>query len=155
MYQKVTVSIVFLVLLLLSLVFAQNQNDKEAPTKKSALILKDSTRLEIAVSRLIRDTLTKLGYNVKEVDLVNVGKENASLYNLSIIFSAINPGKEVDPRIQKYIEAKSDTSSKVILYTVYGSVHKKGKENVDAASQATKALHPQIIANHILKSLKP
>jgi hypothetical protein len=110
--------------------------------------------LEIADSRIISDTLTKLDYKVKEAELANVNKENASLYRVSIIFSAISPGNEVDPRVQKFIASKVDTSSKVFLFTVYGSIYSEQGEKVDATSEATKALHQELIADQIIRTIK-
>jgi len=137
-------------------VFAQNDAKKvEKPKKKAVLILKDTSNLEIAVSRILSDTLTKLGYKVKEAGLANVNKENAALYKISIVFSAISAGNEVDPRIQKFIASKDGTSSKVLLYTVYGGIYNKRGEKVDATTEATKALHPALIADQIMHSLKP
>ena len=138
-----------------SFIFAQNDIKKaEKPKKKSVLILKDSSILETAVSRILSDTLAKLGYKVKEAELANVNKEKASLYRVSIIFSAINAGNEVDPRIQKFIASKTDTASKVYLFTVYGSIYNKQGENVDATTEATNALHPELIADQIIRTIK-
>jgi hypothetical protein len=156
MRRKFAVSFLVIFTIACSFVFAQNAIKKvENPKKKSVLILKDSSNLEIAVSRIISDTLTKAGYKVKEAELANVNKENASLYRVSIIFSAISAGNEVDPRIQKFIASKVDTSSKVFLFSVYGSIYNKQAENVDATTEATKALHPELIADQIIRTIKP
>jgi hypothetical protein len=155
MCRKLAVSFLVIFTIACSFVFAQNVIKKvEKPKIKSVLILKDTSSLEMAVSRIISDTLTKLGYKVKEAELANVNKEKASLYKVSIIFSAISPGNEVDPRIQKFIASKVDTSSKVFLFSVYGSIYSKQGENVDATSEATKALHPELIADQIIRTIK-
>ena len=156
MCRKIAVSFLVICTIACSFVFAQNVIKKvEKPQKKTVLILKDSSNLEIAVSRIISDTLIKLGCKVKEARLANVNKENASSYRITIIFNAMSAGNEVDPRIQKFIASKVDTSSKVFLYSVYGSIYNQQGENVDATTEATKALHPELIADHILRSLKP
>lgn len=156
MCRKFAVSFLVLVTIACSFNFAQSVVKKaEKPKKKSILIIKDSSNLEIAVSRIISDTLTKLGYKVKEAGLANVNKENASLYRVSIIFSAISAGNEIDPRIQNFIASKVDTSSKVFLFSVYGSIYNKQAENVDATTEATKALHPELIADQIIRTIKP
>ena len=154
MQRKFYLSIVFLLTVTFSFVFAQSHTGKIKPVKKSILILKDSSNLETAVSQILRDTLSKLGYKVKETGLADIGREKASSYKISIIFSAINPGREIDPRIRDFIESKGSKSSKVDLYTVWGTVYDKQDEKVDAMSQASKALRPQLIADHILRSLK-
>ena len=152
MYRKIIVSVLFLFSIGYSPVFAKSHTGKSAG--KSVLILKDSSTLEVSVSRILQDTLTKLGYKVKEADLSNISKEKASSYDISIVFSAINPGDEVDPAVDTFIASKAKTTSKVFLYSVYGNVYKKG-ENVDAVTQATKELHPELIAAQIIRSLKP
>jgi hypothetical protein len=139
-----------------SFAFAQNTGKKAEKTrKKSILIVKDSSSLETAVSRIISKTLAKSGYKVKETDLAHIGKEKVSSHKVSILFSAVNPGNEVDPRIQNFIAAKSDTSSKVFLFSVYGSTYDKEGKTVDATTEATKALHPEMIADQIMRSIKP
>lgn len=153
MKNKNILSIFLTLTTVVSLVSAQSHTEVPKPVAKSILILKDSSTLEISVSRIISDSLTKIGYKVKETSLADINKENASAYYLSIVFSAMNPGNEIDPRIQKFITTKSD-SSKVLLYTVYGNVYGQKRNDVDATTQATQALHPQLIANHILRSLK-
>jgi hypothetical protein len=155
MYRKIIVGILFLLAMACIPVFAKQQSAKVKPAEKTVLICKDSSALEIAVDRILRDTLTKLGYTVNDVDLAKISKEKASSYTISIIFSAINPGDEVDPRIQEYIASKVDTTAKIYLYTVYGGVYKQKNQNVDATTQATKDLHPVLIAKHILRSLRP
>ncbi len=148
------VSVFFLLVTLFSLVFAQRNSPKSKPVEKAVLIVKNSSNLEISVSRIIRDSLSKTGYTVKEVSFADAKKENASLYSFSIVFNAIKPGNDIDPRIQKFIASKSGSSSKVLLYTVYGNPFNKKGKYVDATTQATQALQPQLIANHILRSLK-
>jgi hypothetical protein len=155
MNGKIIVGVLFLFTIAFSPVFAKQQVEKVKHAKKSALIVRDSTALEIAVSGIIQDTLTKSGYKVKEVGLDSVGKENASSYTISIIFSGINKGDEMDPRIQKYIASKVDSTSKIAFYNVYGSIYSKKDANVDAMTQATKELHSELIAKQILRSLKP
>jgi hypothetical protein len=156
MCRKLAVSFLVIFTIACSFVFAQNVIKKvEKPKNNSVLILKDTSTLEMAVSRIISDTLTKLGYKVKETGLKNVNKENASLYRVSIIFSAISAGNEIDPRVQKFIASKVDTISKVYLFSVYGSIYNKQGENVDATTEATKALHPELIADHIIRTIKP
>lgn len=155
MSRKIAFSIFFLSTIMLSFAFAQNQKNHKAnlkPVQKSVLILKDSSNLEITVSRMIKDTLTKLGYNVKEAEIADVNNEKASLYKISIVFSAVNAGNEIDPGVQKFIASKTDTTSRIILYTVYGTVYQEKHENVDATTQATQTLHPKLIADHILRS---
>jgi hypothetical protein len=134
--------------------FAKQQKEKVKPVKKSAIIFKDSSELEISVARILQDTLTKLGYKVKEEKISNIGKEKPSSYKISIIFSAINTDKEVDPRIDTYINAKVDTTSKIVLFNVYGNIYEKKGEDVDAETQASKELHPDLIVRQILRSLK-
>jgi ABC-type proline/glycine betaine transport system substrate-binding protein len=156
MRRKFAVSLLVLLAIACSFIYAQNDIKKAVkPPKKSVLILKDTSSLETAVSRIISDTLTKLGCKVKVAELANINKKYASLYKVSIIFSAINAGNEVDPRIQNFIASKVDTSSKVFVYSVYGSIYSKQGEKVDATTEATKALHPGLIADQILRSLKP
>jgi hypothetical protein len=155
MYRKIIVNILILFTIVYFPVFAKHQIEKVKPAKKSVLILKDSSDLEISVSRILQDTLTKLGYKVKEVGLSNISKEYASSYSISIIFSAINAGDEVDSRIQNYMASKVDTTSKIYLYSVYGSIYNQKEEKVDAMTQATKELHPDLIAAHIIRSLRP
>ncbi|MBN1307811.1 MAG: hypothetical protein JXA18_07835 [Chitinispirillaceae bacterium] len=156
MQRKFYMSIVFLFTAAFSFVFAQSHTGKIKPVKKSKsiLILKDSSNLETAVSQILRDSLLKLGYQVKETALADAGREKASSYKISIIFNAINPGREIDPRIRKFIESKGTASSKVNVYTVWGTVYDKQDKRVDAMSQASKALRPQLIADHILRSLE-
>ena len=156
MPRKVYMNIVFLVTVAFSFVFSQSHTGKIKPVKKSKsiLILKDTSSLETTVSQILRDTLSKLGYMVKETGLADIGREKASLYEISIIFSAIKPGREIDPPIRKFIESKGTASSEVNVYTVWGTVYDKQDEKVDAMSQASNALRPQLIADHILRSLK-
>jgi len=161
MYRKISFGLLLLSLIASPFIFAQNKADTAKPAvtnpvdKKSALIVKDSSKLETAVTRILKDTLTKNGYTVKEVTLADAAKEKASEYTVSIVFSAIRPGNEVDPVIRSFINSKAGSASKVILYTVYGKeVDKKEKTAVDATTQATAALHPQLVADHILKGFK-
>jgi hypothetical protein len=160
MYRKIYAGILLISLTACSFVFAMNEADtaKQAVTKpvvkKSALIVNDSSKLEVSVTRILKDTLTKNGYSVKETQFTGIGKEKASDYTVSIVFSAINPGNEITPVIQSFINTKAGSSSRVILYTVYGTDVNKKDTTVDATSQATSALHPQQVADHILKSLK-
>ena len=154
MNRKFVVSVLFLFTIAASLIYAQNKVEKAKTAKNSILILKDSSRLEISVSRIIIDTLTKRGYHVKVAKLADASKENASLYKINIVFNAVKAGNEIDPRIRKFITSKGDTSSKVFLYTVYGNIFNKRGNDIDAITQATETLRPQIIANHILWTLK-
>jgi hypothetical protein len=154
MYRIIIVSILFLFAIAYSPVIAKRPVEKVKHAKKSALILKDSSNLEVSVSRIIQDTLTKSGYKVKEIHLADVSKEKASSYTISILFSAVNKGDEVDTRIQNYIASKVDTTSKVYLYNVYGNIYNKKDENVDAKTQASIDLHPDLIAAQIIRSLK-
>lgn len=153
MNRKSSLIVLILLTTVFSLSFAQKHTKEVKPAVKSILILKDSSDLEISVSRIISDSLTKIGYKVKETDFADVNNEKASAYYLSIVFSAMNPGNEIDSRVQKFISTKSGTS-KVFLYTVYGNIYNQTDTTVDATTQATQALHPQLIANHILRSLK-
>ncbi len=156
MCRKFAASFLIVVAIGCYFAFAQNVvNKAEKPKIKPVLILKDSSNLETAVSRIISDTLAKLGYKIKEASLANAAKENASSYGFSILFSAINAGNEVDPRIQNFIMSKADTSSKVFLFSVYGNIYNKKGKHVDATTEATKALHPELIADQILRTIKP
>jgi hypothetical protein len=121
-------------------------------TKKKALIIKDSSDLENSVTRILKDTLSKIGYDVKEVPIASISNEKASDYTLSIVFSAIKAGNDADPVVRKFVESKKNSKSQVKVYTVYGTVYKK-KSDVDATSEATKALHPKLVSDRILKSL--
>jgi hypothetical protein len=154
MYKKIIVSAIVLLTVAFSVFSAEKHSGKVMPAKKSILIVKDSSELETAVSRIIVDTLSKLGYTVKEVGLADIGKENAPSYKFSIVFSAVNPGEEIEPSVQKFMASANGKSSKVLLYSVYGNVHTTQDKNVDATTQATKELHPPMIAEHILHSLK-
>ncbi|HUI94011.1 MAG TPA: hypothetical protein VLX68_17365 [Chitinivibrionales bacterium] len=156
MNRKFAVILLVMCTIACSFVFAQNVNKKtEKPKKKSVLIVRDSSGLEIAVTRILNDSLSKLGCRVKEAELSNIKKENASSYKISIVFSAIKAGNEVDPRIQNFISSKADTLSKVFLFTVYGGLYDEQGKKVDATTEATKALHPDLIARQILRSVKP
>ena len=124
MLKKISVSILCLLAILLSPLSAQNKSEKVKPVKKSILIVKDSSDLEVAVCRIVTDSLSKLGYTVKEVGLADIGNEKASSYKFSIVFSAITAAGEVDPSIQKFIDSGVG-KSKVHLYTVYGKVFNK------------------------------
>jgi hypothetical protein len=156
MNRKIRLSIFYLLTTGFSLVSAQNtlEKPKPAPVHKKILILKDSTELEISVSRIVRDSLTKSGYVVKETSYKDINKEKASLYNITIVFNAIKPGNEIDSRVRKFITTKSDTASKVFIYSVYGNIYTANDSLPDATTQATEALRPQLIASHILRSLK-
>jgi hypothetical protein len=154
MSRKIIVCCLFLFTIVFPLLSAKNAVEKAKPVKKSVLIVKDSSELETAVSRVVKDSLSKLGYKVKEISFTDVGKEKASLYKISIVFSAVNPGEEIDTTIQKFMSLADGKSSKVLLYTVYGKVHDMKDKNVDATTEASKELHPQLIAEHILHSLK-
>jgi hypothetical protein len=154
MYRKFIVSALILSAVLFT--FAQSPAGKAKPVKKSKsiLILKDTTNLEKSVAQILNDTLSKLGYTVKEAALADIGNEKASSHKISIIFSAVTVGDEPDPRISKYIASKGKTSAEVKLYSVWGAVYDKKDEKTDAVTQASAALHPQLIADQILKSLK-
>lgn len=154
MNRKIRLSVFYLLATGFSLVLAQNAIEKPKTVPKKILILKDSSELEISVSRIIKDSLSKIGYMVKETSYKDISKENASLYNITIVFNAIKPGNEIDPRVRKFVTTKTDTSSKVFIYSVYGNIHTTNENYVDATTQATQALRPRIIANHILRSLK-
>ncbi len=155
MNRKTRFSVFYLLAIGFSPVLAQNSFEKPKTTSKKILILKDSSELEISVSRIIKDSLTKIGYMVKEAGYNDIDKEKASLYNISIIFNAIKPGNEIDPRVRKFVTTKSDTSSKVFIYSVYGNMYNTNENYIDATTQATQAFRPQLIANHIFRSLKP
>jgi len=155
MFNKITVTMLAIYLLtILSLVSAQNAADSTVSPKKTVLILKDSSRLEISVARILKDTLSKIGYDVKEVPIDDINREKASDYSISIVFSAIKAGNDSDPAIRKFVASKAGSSSIVKLYTVYGNVYKKSESGVDATSEATKAMHPKLVADRILKSLQ-
>jgi hypothetical protein len=155
MANNLIVGVMLLFAIPFSLYSAQNKTEKAKPVKKTILIVKDSSDLEATVSRIINDSLAKKGYKIKETNLADVGKENPSSYKLSIIFSAVNAGEEIDPRIQKYISSKIDPASKTVIFTVYGAVYSNEKDKtVDASSEATKTLRAPLIAEHILQSLK-
>jgi hypothetical protein len=156
MRRNIIVSTFVLLTIVFSFVFAQAGTAKAKPVKtsKSILILKDTTKLEASVSQLLRDTLSKLGYTVKEAAFADIGKEIASSYKISIIFSAVNTRDEPDPRIDKFIASKGKSSSEVKLFTVCGALFDKKDEKTDAITQASAALHPQMIADQIMKSLK-
>ena len=117
------------------------------------LMAKVGSRMAIAISMLL--LTIGMAYKIKEASLANAAKENASSYGFSILFSAINAGNEVDPRIQNFIMSKADTSSKVFLFSVYGDIYNKKGKHVDATTEATKALHPELIADQILRTIKP
>jgi hypothetical protein len=153
MNRKIRLSVFYLLATGFSLVLAQNAIEKPKTVPKKILILKDSSKLEISVSRIIKDSLTKIGYVVKETGYKDINKEKASLYNLSIVFNAIKPGNEIDSRVRKFVATKSDTTSKVFIYTVYGTTFDTKDNYIDATTQATQALQPQLIANHILRNL--
>jgi response regulator RpfG family c-di-GMP phosphodiesterase len=158
MSRKITFSIIFLVTIVCSFVFAEDQSAKEKQAKITVLIVKDSSYLEMSVSRILQDSLTRRGYSVNEVNIADIGSKKASSYTISIIFSAISPGNEVAPSIQNYISTKKDSEAKILLYTVYGNVYTKKAEpaaKVDATTQASEKLHPELIATQILRSLKP
>jgi hypothetical protein len=155
MHRLILSRALFLVLVLLATVILGKQPEKASHAKHAVLILQDSSALETTVSRMVSDSLTKSGYSVKIASLSDIGKEKASLYAYSIVFSAITVGDEIDPVIEKFIKTKPEnSSSKVILYTVYGNAHDKQKKEVDATTEATETLHPQLIVDHILRSLK-
>jgi hypothetical protein len=155
MYRRIFFALLlFTALVSLPAVALQN-TDTVPPKNKCALILRDSTTLEKRVARIVADTLTKLGYTVKETLLPDSKNESASTYTISIVFSAIRPGNEVDPRIQKFMTSKKDASSRVMLFTVYGGEHYKKDATVDATTQATEKLHPDLVARRIIQSLKP
>jgi hypothetical protein len=118
------------------------------------LIVKDSSDLEIAVARILKDTLSKIGYEIKDVPIASINTENASDYTVSIVFSAIKAGMDTDPAVRKFVASKNGSKSQVKVYTVYGNVYKKTKHDIDATSEATKALHPKLVSDRILKSLQ-
>lgn len=155
MLNKITVTIISIcILTILSFVYAQNVTDSTVSQKKTVLIIKDSSSLEISVVRILKDTLSKIGYEVKETPIADISKEKASDYTVSIVFSAIKAGNDSDPSIRKFVASKAGTTAKVKLYTVYGNVYKKGDSDIDAKSEATKAMHPKLVADRILKSLE-
>jgi hypothetical protein len=156
MLKKITiVTLAICFLTMLSLVSAQNATDSTTVSlKKTALIIQDSSKLEISVTRILKDTLSKIGYDVKDIPIASIGNEKASDYTVSIVFSAIKAGSDSDPAIRKFVASKAGSLSQVKLFTVYGNVYSKGKRNVDATSEATKALHPKLVADRVLKSLQ-
>jgi hypothetical protein len=155
MPRTIVAGFLFCAMMLSASVIQGKQPGKAAHAKHAVLILRDSSALETTVSRMVGDSLTKSGYSVKIASLSDIGREKASLYAYSIVFSAITVGDEVDPVIEKFIKTKPEnSSSKVILYTVYGNAYDKQKKEVDATTAATETLHPQLIVDHILRSLK-
>jgi hypothetical protein len=156
MRRKTIVSALMLFAVTFSFAFAQSHTGKAKPVKKSKpiLILKDTTALEASVAQIVKDALEKIGYTVKEAPLADIGKEKASSYKITLIFNGITTGDEPDPRIDKYIASKGKTSSEVKLYSVCGAVYDKKDEKTDAITKASDAVHPQLIADQILKSLK-
>jgi hypothetical protein len=155
MLKKLTITMLAICFLtMLSLVSAQNASDNTVLSKKTALIIKDSSDLEISVARILKDTLSKSGYDVKEVPITSISNEKASDYTVSIVFSAIKAGNDSDPAVRKFVASKNGSKSQVKVYTVYGNVYNKEKRDVDATSEATKALHPKLVADRILKSLQ-
>ena len=135
-------------------IIAQQARSLPDSIPKKVLIVRDSSRLEIAVTRHIKESLGKSGYVVKEVSIYNVNSEKASSYNVSIIFRGMNAGNEINPVIQRFIASKSDTSQKVILYSVYGNTYNSQVKNIDAMTDATVSIRPRLIADQILRSFK-
>jgi len=157
MLKKLTVSALAVCFLtIISLISAQDTsyNTISTSTKKTVLIIKDSSDLEISVTRILKDTLLKIGYDVKVVPIALINNEKASDYTVSIVFSAIKAGDDSDPSIRKFVASKKGSESQVKVYTVYGNVYNKKKRDVDATSEATKTLHPKLVSDRILKSLQ-
>jgi sulfite reductase alpha subunit-like flavoprotein len=152
------ISVIFFLLLTVgcSFVYAQAQPRKIKAVKntKSILILKDTTSLETSVAKILIDSLSKKGYTVKQSPLADLIIKKASKYNISIIFSAVTTGENMDPRIDKFIASKGETTSEVKIFTVCGAIYDNKDTKIDALTQASSALHPQMIADQILKTLK-
>ena len=146
--------LILMILISTTNIIAQQEMSLPDSIPKKVLIVRDSSRLEIAVTRHIKESLGKSGYVVKEVSIYNVNSEKASSYNVSIIFRGMNAGNEINPAIQRFIASKSDTSQKVILYSVYGNTYNSQVKNIDAMTDATVSIRPRLIANQILRSFK-
>ena len=146
--------LIVMILISTTNIIAQQEISLPDSIPKKVLIVRDSSRLEIAVTRHIKESLGKSGYVVKEVSIYNVNSEKASSYNVSIIFRGMNAGNEINPAIQRFIASKSDTSQKVILYSVYGNTYNSQVKNIDAMTDATVSIRPRLIADQILRSFK-
>jgi hypothetical protein len=160
MFKKSFIAVLMLLIVVFSYTYSQSTAEKVKPSKKTVLLVRDSTQLEVTVAKVLRDTLSKMGYKVKEVGLSEVGKENASLFKVSIVFSAVvHPGDEINSDIDKFLSSRESKSSKIFLFNVSGTLHprsggKKLDKPVDATSQATESSNPKLIADHILYEIK-
>jgi hypothetical protein len=130
-----------------------NQEPNESGKPKVVLIAKGDTYLEIAVAKILNDSLGERGFAVKTIDIGNLASENATLYSASIVFNGVR-SMDLTQQARSYIGGSGLSRSHVLICTVYGEQWEKGKKAMpDAIAAATTSLNPPDIAARILRQL--
>jgi hypothetical protein len=135
---------------------APNDTSERMDTTVSmnVLIVKGNSYLENTVTKIVQDSLSRLGFSVNSVPLKKLGSENPANYKAIIVFSAIKVSGQLDPLVKKFIDTKSnDPSSNVMICTVYGERWGGARVKTDAVSAATKTLNPAAVAAKIVSYL--
>jgi hypothetical protein len=124
--------------------------------RKAVLIVKGNSYLENAIAKIIIDSLSRRGIDVRTTDLKTVSSAVPAEFVTILVFSAIK-SSNIRDQIREFIKGVNDVDgdpvSNILICTVHGDVWEPKKSTVDAVTGATRTLDPGDIAKKIMKQI--
>jgi menaquinone-dependent protoporphyrinogen IX oxidase len=148
---------IFIVVIGLAVIaFSQDSSQAEAPKqlKENILIAKGESGFEYNVVDIIEKHFTKMGCQVKVIDIESFASQDLSRYKAMLLLNAIEEGK-LPPYIRKGIKRiDRQEKSKLFISTVAGENWLDRKSKVDAVTGASNKENAQPVAEKIIARLE-